>query len=68
MNWQTWLQGLGVAMASGVATTITSGNITPENYKSAGVQAGINAVICGVLYIVSSPKDKRKGNEERRKR
>lgn len=68
MNWKLWLEGLSAAVVGGAVTTLTSGtSVTPENYKAIGTAAAINGAICGLLYIARSPKDRRRGAEERRK-
>ena len=66
MNWNKLL-GFGeslvaAAAGGGIDYAMSSGASSPEQIKS----ALIIGAVCGALHYLRSPKDKRKGNEERR--
>lgn len=69
-----WLKGLTVAALSGAIAGAAGSAVAPESINTKGglnalaAVAAIGAIKGSYLYLKSSPRYKREGNEERRKR
>jgi len=69
-----WLKGFGVAVLSGAIAGATGSVVAPESINTKDGRAALATVAAigatkgAYLYLTSSPRYKRKGNEERRKR
>ena len=73
-NLTIWFKGLLAAVVGGAVAGVTGNIVAPEQINTKegrtglAIIAGVGAIKAASLYLMKSPKDKRSGNEERRKK
>lgn len=73
-NLALWLKGFAAAVLGGAVAGVAGNLAAPEQINTKegrtglAIVAGVGAIKAASAYLMDSPKSKRRGNEERRKR